>query len=90
MCPTSAVANSKDTRRDAAGIQDVAGEHEERDGEERKAVDPGRHPLHDDPGRQRAARQEVEQRARDQRKSDRKLEGNEAEGDDEEEREVHP
>ena len=90
MWPTSAVANSKMRAAMPPELRMLPASTKSGIASSGKLSMPGRHALHDDAERQRAAREEVEQRARDQREGDRQLERDEAEGDDEEEREVHP
>ena len=77
MWPTRACAKRKMRVGDAGGVEQLAGENEERHGQQWEAVDARRHALHDDGERHDGVDHEVQQRAARQREADRHLDGNE-------------
>jgi hypothetical protein len=70
------VGKAEDAGGNARGIEKLAGQDEEGDREQRKAVDARRHPLHDDGERNDRMQDEIEQCASGEGESDRHFEQN--------------
>ena len=69
--PDEGMGKAENAIRDTGGVEQLACENEQRDRQQREAVDTRRHALHHDGERHHWIHQEVQQRAPGQRESDR-------------------
>ena len=69
--------------RNAAGLHQLAGQNEERNGEQRKVVDAAEDPARDDPQRRAFIEPQAHQRRAAERKGDRNAHNDESDEQDE-------
>ena len=89
--PDEGVGKAEDAIGDAGGVEQLTCQDEQRDRQEREAVDTWRHALHYDGERHDRIHQEVQQCAAHQREGDRHFEHQEdaEEQEHEEDRQIH-